>query len=102
MSATPASESEETSKDARGNPLDPENHFAVVGKKWNAKDQDHTEILGGKPESRRFMEIDDALQLFEKLQYADFPDGGGQDVRVDLIHSRFGIDHIVRTRILFP
>ena len=102
MAAPPASESEETNKDAKGNPLDLENYFAVLGKKWNPRTEDHTIPVGGKPESTRFSEVDDALTLFEKMKYADFPDGDGQDVRLDLLHYRFGITHIVKTKILFP
>ncbi len=100
--AAQTSESEEINKDAEGNPLDPENYFAVEGKKWDPKAQDHAEIISPRRDANRFRDVDDAIQLYRSCGYDDFPDSGGQDVRLDLVHYRFGIRHIVKTKILFP
>ncbi|MFQ5451810.1 MAG: hypothetical protein ACE5E9_14385 [Nitrospinaceae bacterium] len=95
-------ETMETGVDTEGKELDLNNYFAVRGRMWSPKDQDHTIEISDEIGFRRFSELNGALEHFQNIRYEDFPGDGTADIRVELIHFRFGIPHTVKSRILFP
>lgn len=92
----------ETVLDAKGKKFDVDNYFAVRGRLWDPKTQDHTIEISAEIGLRRFRDLSDAMPCYDKLRHADFPGGANADINLELIHFRFGIPHVLKSRILFP
>jgi hypothetical protein len=82
--------------------LDPEDYFAVHGLLWDPHEEDHTIEISHEMGFKRFSEMSDARTHYDRLKYDDFQVEAGGDIKVELLHFRFGFPHRVATRILFP
>lgn len=82
--------------------LDPEDYFAVRGRLWDPREEDHTIEISHEMGLKRFREMRDARTHYDRLNYSDFQVKSGEDIRLELLHFRFGFPHVVSSRILFP
>ena len=82
--------------------IDPENYFGVRAWLWNEEDEDHSLEIKHHDALKVFREFQDAHADYEALDHDDFPEAGEKDMRLELIHFRFGTPNLVRSRILFP
>ncbi len=88
--------------DRTGKRIDPENFFQLRGRMWDPKDQDYTLDIQAESVLGKYRDFADALQRFNKLRYQDLPGHLEGDVDLELLHLRFGVPHVVKSRILFP
>ena len=82
--------------------LNPEDYFAVRGRLWDPREEDHTIEISHEMGLKRFAEMHDARSHYDRLRYKDFQVEGAGDIKVELVHFRFGFPHMVMSRILFP
>lgn len=82
--------------------IDIDNYFEVRGLVWDASEQDYTRESPGEFSAKRFNEYIDAEKFFFSVEPSDFPGGLKNEMKLDLIHYRFGSPHYVRSRVLFP
>ncbi len=102
MKAGITEENVDTELDAKGKKLDLENYFAVLGRLWDPKTQDHTMEIPNGMGLKRFREVTDALEHYENARYKNFPGEKNADINLELVHFRYGVPRIITSRILFP
>ena len=102
MNAGMAEETVDTELDAKGKTIDPENYFAVRGQLWDSKTQDHTQEIPDGMGLKRFRDVTDALDRYEKVRHKDFSGEKTADINLELVHFRYGVPRIITSRILFP
>lgn len=85
-----------------GKMVDMDNYFVVRGRMWSPKDQDYTVERLELTEPHQFGEFGDAANFFDNAEHANAPGGHRTDIKLELLHYRFGTPHVVRCRILFP
>lgn len=102
MNAGTVEETVDTELDAKGKKIDLDNYFAVRGRLWDPKTQDHTMEISDGVGLRRFRDAADALENYEKAQYKDFPGENNADINLEFVHFRYEVPRIITSRILFP
>ena len=82
--------------------VDSDNYFVVKGWMWNPKDQDYTLERPELTQTHEFGEFVAAADYFDYAEHENAPGEHRTDVKLQLIHYRFGTPHIVKSRILVP
>ncbi|GJL78878.1 MAG: hypothetical protein NPINA01_18670 [Nitrospinaceae bacterium] len=82
--------------------FDLDNYFAVRGRLWDAKEQDHSVEIEEDRGIKRFKDGGDALKYFDKATYGTFSEVDKGDMKIEFIHFRFTTPRVLKSRILFP
>jgi hypothetical protein len=77
-------------------------YFLVAIRNWDNKREDYLPVDDPATATQTFSEFHIAESTYFSTDYEGCPQAGGKDVKVELLHMRFGIPHMVRNRILFP
>ncbi len=79
-----------------------EDYFLLAIRSWDEKLEDYLPVDDSSTVTQAFNEFADAETAYFTMKYDECPQAGGKDVKIELLHMRFGIPHMVRNRILFP
>lgn len=79
-----------------------EDYFLLAIRSWNSKLEDYLPVDDPSTEAQKFRDFQDAEDAYFSTSYESCAQAGGKDVKVELLHMRFGIPHTVRNRVLFP
>ena len=79
-----------------------EDYFLLAIRNWDDKREDYLPVDDPSTATQAFTDYQSAEKQYFSIRYEGFPQAGGKDVKVELLHMRFGIPHTVRNRILFP
>ena len=77
-------------------------YFLLAIRNWNEQLENYLPVGDPSTVTKSFSEYPSAETAYFATNYRSCPQAGGKDVKVELLHMRFGIPHIVRNRILFP
>ena len=77
-------------------------YFLLAIRNWDNKREDYLPVDDPSTATQTFSDYLIAESAYFSTNYGSCPQAGGKDVKVELLHMRFGISHIVRNRILFP
>ena len=77
-------------------------YFLLAIRSWDDKREDYLPVDDPSTAIQTFSEYLNAESTYFSTNYEDCSQVGGKDVKVELLHMRFGISHMVRNRILFP
>lgn len=84
------------------NTLAIEDYFLLATRKWDDKLEDYLPVSDASTTTQTFNEYADAETAFFSTSYQNCPQAEGKDVKLELLHMRFRVPHMVRNRILFP
>ena len=84
-----------------GKAVERDNYFEVRGRMWNPQDQDYTLEKFELAEPHQFGEFPDAVDFFNNVEHSNAPGSHRTDIKLELVHYRFGTPHMVKSRILF-
>ena len=79
-----------------------EDYFLLAIRNWDDEREDYLPVDDPSTETQTFRDFQDAEDAYFSTNYEGCAQAGGKDVKVELLHMRFGISHMVRNRILFP
>ncbi len=79
-----------------------EDYFLLATRSWDDKLGDYLPVDDPSTATRTFDDYADAETGYFSMDYKGCPQTGGKDVKIELIHMRFRVPHIVRNQILFP
>jgi hypothetical protein len=79
-----------------------EDYFLLAIRNWDDKLEDYYPVDDPTTEKQTFSKYLIAETTYFSTNYESCPRAGGKDVKVELLHMRFGIPHMIRNRILFP
>ncbi len=79
-----------------------DDYFVLATLKWDNKLEDYLPVSDPSTVIQTFSEFSEAEDAYFSMNYDSCPQAGGKDVKIKLIHMRFGTPHIVRNQILFP
>lgn len=79
-----------------------EDYFLLATRNWDEKLEDYLSVDDPSTAIQTFNEYSDAETAFFSKDYKSCAGAGGKDVKVELLHMRFRIPHMIRNRILFP
>lgn len=82
--------------------VDPENCFMVRIWLWDERSQDFSIEKMEKPGHQMFEDYLAAYDLFDKMRQKDLPGLLGKEVKLDLVHYKFGDGRTIYSNILFP
>lgn len=82
--------------------IDPKFFFMLKCWLWSNEDQDFTLEKLDENSVKAFNSFHDANEFFHKARYDDFQKYDGHEIRLELIHFRYGEGKIIQSRILFP
>ena len=77
-------------------------YFLLATRKWDNKTEDFLPVDDTTTATQTFNEYSNAETAYFSMNYKNCPQSGGKDIKIELIHMRFGLPHIVRNQILFP
>ena len=77
-------------------------YFLLAIRNWDETLEDYLPIDNPSTATQTFSEYLIAERTYFSMNYESWPQASGKDVKVELLHMRFGIPHMVRNRILFP
>ena len=77
-------------------------YFLLAIRNWDDKLQNYLPVGDPSTVTKSFSEYPRAETAYFATNYRNCPQAGEKDVKIELLHMRFGIAHIVRNRILFP
>lgn len=77
-------------------------YFLLAIRNWDDKLENYMPVGDPSTVTESFSEYPSAETSYFATNYSNCPQAGGKDVKIELLHMRFGIAHIVRNRILFP
>ena len=80
--------------------LDADNYFLLAARTWDNKVEDYTTIENSETSLKYFKDYPDAEKLYQDSGLSEFPDLKGKDIKLDLIHVRFGVNRLVLSRIV--
>ena len=80
--------------------LDADNYFLLAARTWDNKTEDYTTIENSETSLKYFKDYPDAEKLYQDGGLSEFPDLKGKDIKLDLIHVRFGVNRLVLSRIV--
>ena len=81
--------------------VDTDDYFLLVARSWKSQAQDYTNINDSGTSVKYFDNYPDAELSFQNGGASVFPDLKGKDIKLDLIHVRFGVNRLVLSRIVF-
>ena len=79
--------------------VDVDDYFFLAGRVWNSKTEDYPGIEDSATSLKYFNNFPDAEQSFQNSDA--FPELKGKDIKLDLIHVRFGINRFLLSKIVF-
>ncbi|MBT5027832.1 MAG: hypothetical protein HOL15_09480 [Nitrospinaceae bacterium] len=79
-----------------------DDYFLLAILKWDDKSNDYLPVNDPSTVTQTFTEFSDAENAYFSTDYASCSNSQGKDIKIELIHMRFGSAHIVRNQILFP
>ena len=80
--------------------IDIDDYFLLAGRNWNGQTEDYTAIGDSATSIKYFDNYVDAEQTFQNGATSVFPQLKGKDIKLDLIHVRYGINRLVLSRIV--
>ncbi len=78
-----------------------DDYFLLATLKWDDKLEDYLPLNDPSTIIQTFREYSNAENAYFAMKAASSSDAGAKDIKIKLIHMRFGIPHIVRNQILF-
>ena len=79
-----------------------EDYFLLATRSWDDKLEDFLPVDDPSTGTQTFDDYAEAETAYFSMDYKGCSQSGGKDVKIELIHMRFRIPHIVRNQILFP
>ena len=79
--------------------VDVDDYFLLAARVWNSKTEDYPGIEDSAASLKYFNNFPDAEQSFQNSDA--FPELKGKDIKLDLIHVRYGINRFLLSRIVF-
>ncbi|MBT3922453.1 MAG: hypothetical protein HOF21_07735 [Nitrospina sp.] len=79
-----------------------EDYFLLATRKWDDRLEDFFPVDDPSTATQTFNDYSEAETAYFSMDYGKCLQAGGRDVKIELIHIRFGIPHIVRNQMLFP
>jgi hypothetical protein len=79
--------------------VDTDDYFLLAAGVWNSKTEDYSSIEASATSQKYFNNFPDAERSFQNCD--TFPDLKGKDIKLDLIHVRFGINRFLLSRMIF-
>ena len=80
--------------------VDADDYFLLAARAWNSQAEDYTPIEASETSIKYFRNYPDAEKLYQQGGLSVFPDLKGKDIKLDLIHVRFGVNRLVLSRIV--
>jgi len=80
--------------------VDADNYFFLAARVWNNQTENYTTIEDSETSIKYFNNYPDAEKLYQEDGLSIFPNLKGKDIKLDLIHVRFGVNRLVLSRIL--
>ena len=77
-------------------------YFLLAIRNWDNKIEDYFPVGEPSTVTQSFSDYPSAETAYFATNYESCPKPEGKDVKIELLHVRFGISHMVRNRILFP
>ena len=77
-------------------------YFLLAIRNWDDNLENYLPVGDPSTVTKSFSEYPSAETAYFATNYSNCLKAGGKDVKIELLHMRFGIAHIVRNRILFP
>tara|TARA_B100000686_G_C16316546_1_gene726029 strand:- start:95 stop:370 length:276 start_codon:yes stop_codon:yes gene_type:complete len=81
--------------------VDADDYFLLAARSWKSQAQDYTNINDSGTSIKYFGNYPDAELSFQNGGASVFPELKGKDIKLDLIHVRFGVNRLVLSRIVF-
>jgi hypothetical protein len=82
--------------------LETDDYFLLVIRNWDSKLSDFSPIDDPTTKTKVFLKYSEAENQYFSANYKNSAPPHGKDIKVELIHMRFGNPHIVRNQIYFP
>ena len=82
------------------NNIDIDDYFLLAIRNWNDQTEDYTAIGDSATSIKYFDNYVDAEFAFHNGAVSVFPELEGKDIKLDLIHVRYGINRLVLSRIV--
>jgi hypothetical protein len=79
-----------------------DDYFMLAIRNWDDKLEDFLAVDDPTTAIHMFNAYADAESTYFSMNYQNCPKAEGKDVKVELIHMRFGLPHIIRNQIFFP
>jgi hypothetical protein len=79
--------------------VDTDDYFLLAAGVWNSKIEDYSAIEDSATSQKYFDNFPDAERSFQNSD--TFPELKGKDIKLDLIHVRFGINRFLLSRMIF-
>ena len=80
--------------------VDVDNYFFLAARAWNNQTENYTTIEDPETSIKYFNNYSDAEKLYQEAGLSIFPNLKGNDIKLDLIHVRFGVNRLILSRIL--
>ena len=80
--------------------VDTDDYFLLAARSWKSQTQDYTNINDSGTSIKYFNNYPDAELSFQNGGISVFPELKGKDIKLDLIHVRFGVNRLVLSRIV--
>ena len=80
--------------------FDTGDYFLLAARNWKSQAEDYTDINDSDTSIKYFDNYADAELSFQNGGSSVFPELKGKDIKLDLIHVRFGVNRLVLSRIV--
>ena len=80
--------------------MDTDDYFLLAARSWKSQSEEYTDINDSATSIKYFDNYPDAELSFQNGGISIFPDLKGKDIKLDLIHVRFGVNRLVLSRIV--
>ena len=80
--------------------VDTDDYFLLAARSWDNQAEDYTDIDDSTTSIKYFNNYTDAELSFQNGGESVFPELKGKDIKLDLIHVRFGVNRLVLSRIV--
>ena len=81
--------------------VDTNDYFLLAARSWKSQTEDYTAINDSATSIKYFNNYADADLAFQNRGTSVFAELQGKDIKLDLIHVRFGVNRLVLIRIVF-
>ncbi|MBC8283411.1 MAG: hypothetical protein H8E32_06315 [Nitrospinae bacterium] len=80
--------------------IDTDDYFLLAARAWESQKEDYSAIEDSATSIKYFNNYPDAEKSFQNGGLSVFPELKGKDIKLDLIHVRFGINRLVLSRMV--
>ena len=80
--------------------FDTDDYFLLAARSWNSQAETYTEINSSATSIKYFNNYADAQLSFQNGGVSVFVELKGKDIKLDLIHVRFGVNRLVLSRMV--